>query len=321
MVDEMGQHELALGAVDDRLRRAGLRIDQFKMHEASSAEMHAGLFLALAPKGNRNVSDAHRLGDARAPGRLELGAHGGFSPAGLARDHHPLHARLGEVHAALPRPFGEMQGVGRRRHDGAGLELVDRGHQPLGVSRADRNMAKAEPVEGVERGAGDERPGVVARDDAFAAHDAGGRVGARGGAHPDLEIGGGEGNVARRPGRAAGRIDARDLAGRRGQMRADRLFARARGAQLVLFGERQRGDRLEPADRFGGSESGARQLVAIEARTVEEIDDPRAIERLVVDPLRNPRIALDARLEHRHQAAPLASAPAWSIASSPLAAR
>ena len=67
------------------------------------------------------------------------------------------------------RPFGKMQGVGRRHRDDGRLQQLDRGDQALGVSRADGNVAEAEPVEGAERRAGDEGPGVIGRDDALAA--------------------------------------------------------------------------------------------------------------------------------------------------------
>ncbi len=203
-VDEMGQHELAFGAVDDRPRRAGLRIDQLEMDEAAAAKMHALLFLALAPEGNGNVADAHRLDDARAPGRFELGPHRRLPAAGLARHHHPFHARLGEVHAALARPFGEMQRIGRRQRHRGRLQKIDRRHQALGVPRADRDEAEAEALERVECRSGDERTSVVSRDDPLAARDSRGRVRARRRAHPDFEIGGGERNEARRPRRAAG---------------------------------------------------------------------------------------------------------------------
>ena len=56
-------------------------------------------------------------------------------------------------------------------------------------------------------------------------------------------------------------------------MRADRLVGRARAPQLVLFGERQRRDRLEPADRAVRGEPRPLELAAVEARASEEIFD------------------------------------------------
>ena len=103
--------------------RAARRIDQLEMNEAAAAEMHARLVLALAPQRNRNVADAHRFGDARAPRRLELGAHRRFAAARFARDHQPPHARAGEIDAARARPFGQMQRIGRassRRRSASG---------------------------------------------------------------------------------------------------------------------------------------------------------------------------------------------------------
>ena len=56
-------------------------------------------------------------------------------------------------------------------------------------------------------------------------------------------------------------------------MRADRLVGRARAPQFVLFGERQRRDRLESADRAVRGEPGPLELAAVEARVSEEIFD------------------------------------------------
>ena len=137
-------------------------------------------------------------------------------------------------------PLDEMKRIGRRHRDDGRLQELDRRHQPLGVSGADRDVAEPEPVECAKRRAGDERAGVIGRDDALAALEARGRIGARRGPHPDFEIGGGQRNIARRSGRAAGRIDPDDLFGRGGQMGADRLVGRARAPELVLFGQRQR---------------------------------------------------------------------------------
>ena len=159
----------------------------------------------------------------------------GSPPPGSPATSTRLTLELGEIHAALARPFGEMQRVGRGHRDDGRLQKIDRRHQPLGVAGADGDVAEPEPVEGAERRAGDEGTGVVGRDEALAARDSRRRVGARRSAHPDLEIASGERNVARRPGRAAGRIDARDLFGPRGQMRADRLVRRCASARSSSF--------------------------------------------------------------------------------------
>ena len=87
------------------------------------------------------------------------------------------------------------------------------------------------------------------------------------------------------------RSDARRSARRRVRERA----------QLVLFGERQRRDRLEAADRAVRREAGALELVAIEARALEEIVDLLEIERIVA-----PRLLLPGR-GSRSRARPSAS--------------
>ena len=202
-------------------------------------------------------------------------------PPGSPATSDSLDARSREVPAPLARPFRKMKRIGRRHHGGCRLQKLDCRDKPLGVPGSDRDVTKPEPVEHGERGAGDERAGVVGRDDAFAADDSRGRIGSRRGPDPNLDVGGGERNVARRPGRAAGRIDARDLLRVGGAMRPDRLIRRARRAQFVLLGERQRMDRLEPADGAVGRVTGALELAAIEARALEQIFDLLEVERRV----------------------------------------
>ena len=97
-----------------------------------------------------------------------LRAEGRLAAARLAGDEHALDARAAQVDAALRRPFDEVGGVGRRQHRRLGPQQLDRQHQPLGVPGADRDVAEADPVERGERRAGDERPGVVGRDDPLA---------------------------------------------------------------------------------------------------------------------------------------------------------
>ena len=58
-------------------------------------------------------------------------------------------------------------------------------------------------------------------------------------------------------------------------------LGRARAPQLVLLGQRQRRDRVEAADRAVRSKAGALELVAIEARAVEQIFDLLEVERRV----------------------------------------
>ena len=92
LVLKMREHELALGAVLHRERRAALGIDQFGMDEAAAAEMHALLLLAFAPERDADVADAHGLGDPRAPAFLQPCAQRRFAAAGLAGDQHALDA-------------------------------------------------------------------------------------------------------------------------------------------------------------------------------------------------------------------------------------
>ena len=200
-------------------RRAGRGVDQLRVDEAASAEMHAVLLLALAPQRDADVADAHRLGDPRAPAVLELRPERRLAAARLARDQHAPDAGAAQV---VPRSRPSIGGVRRRQRGRLGLEQLDRAHQPLAVAGADRDVAEADALERGERGAGDERAGVVGRHDALAGRDAGRRVAAGGAGDPVLDVGGGQRDVARRPGRAARRVDAHDLrrASRRGARRS-----------------------------------------------------------------------------------------------------
>ena len=100
-VPEVGQHELARGAVVQLHGGARLGVDQLGVDEAARAEVHAVLLLALAPERHADVADAHRLGDPRAPALLELRAEGRLAAARLARHEHALDAR-----PARSKPLG-----------------------------------------------------------------------------------------------------------------------------------------------------------------------------------------------------------------------
>jgi hypothetical protein len=126
-----------------------------------------------------------------------------------------------------------------------GPEPLDGVDEAVGVARANRNVRQPEPVEGGERRAGDERPGVVGRDDPLARRDARRGVAARRAGDPVVEIAGGERDVARRPRRPAGRVDPDDLGELDAQVRAEWIVRRDRRSELVLRGQRELPDVLE----------------------------------------------------------------------------
>src|SRR5206468_11400980 len=99
---------LAGGAALELDRFPGLRVDQLRVDEAPRAEVHAVLFLALAPERHADVTDAHRLGHPRAPALLEHRAEGGLAAAGFSCDEHACDARATQVDVSLGRPFDEM---------------------------------------------------------------------------------------------------------------------------------------------------------------------------------------------------------------------
>ena len=71
-------------------------------------------------------------------------------------------------------------------------------------------------------------------DQSVAGRDARHRVRTRGSRDPVLDVAGGQRDVARRAGGAAGGVDARDLLAGRAQVRAERVLARDRFAELPL---------------------------------------------------------------------------------------
>src|SRR5439155_17984688 len=123
---QVREHELASGAVLDGAGGARLRVDELGVHEAARAEVHSSLLFALAPERRADVADPHRLGDLRAPARLELRPERRLAAARLTRDEDALDARLREIEAALRGRLGEVGGIGRREHDRLGPEELDR---------------------------------------------------------------------------------------------------------------------------------------------------------------------------------------------------
>ena len=131
------------------ISRAPLRfgIDQLGVDEATRAQVHSVLFLALSPERHPDVTDAHRLGDSRTPALFELRTKRRLAAAGLTRHEDPLDARPLQIELPLRRPLDEIGGIRRREHRRVGAESLHRLHQPLGVSRADRYVTDADAVE------------------------------------------------------------------------------------------------------------------------------------------------------------------------------
>ena len=138
---EVGQHELARGAVVQLDGDSCFGFDQLGVDEPASAQVHAVLLFALPPERSADVADAHHLGDPRAPTLFELRTEGRLAAAGLTCHEHALDARTPEIDIPLRRPFEEMGGIGGREHRGFRPEQLDRRNQTLGIPRADRNVA------------------------------------------------------------------------------------------------------------------------------------------------------------------------------------
>ena len=210
-------------AVVQRQRGARLRVDQLRVDEAARAEVHPVLLLALAPERDADVADAHRLGDPARP-----------SPPRAARGR-PARRRPARPRRGRARRSSRARSTRARR--GAPRRTASARPPRAAAARSRASSRSVFPVptgmwmrpmrsNGAERGAGDERPGVVGRDDPLAGRDPRGRVAARRAGHPVVEVAGGERDVARRAGRAARRVDADDL-GRVARRGARRTGSRA----------------------------------------------------------------------------------------------
>ena len=99
---EVGEYELAGGAVLELERLARVGVDQLGVDEAARAQVHSVALLALAPERDADVADAHRLGDLRAPARLEPRTKGRLAAAGLPGDEQTLDARGGRSKPRSP---------------------------------------------------------------------------------------------------------------------------------------------------------------------------------------------------------------------------
>ncbi len=222
------------------------------------------------------------------------------SPATMTR----LDAGGGEVDATVGGPLDQVCGVGGRQRRGLRAEQFNRLHQPLGVARADWNLAEADAVERAEGRPGHERPGVVAAHEALARGDARGGVAARRAGDPVREVVVGQGDVARRAGGPAGRVDADDLVAGRAEVGADRVVGGDRLAQLLLGGQGQRADLGEPSGRLGIAEPRRGKLGAVERRALEQVRELSAVAAVVDRELLRPRPGLDLGLEHQPSGVP-----------------
>ena len=146
---------------------------------------------------------------------------------------------------------------------------------------------------------GDERAGVVRRDDPLAGDDARGGVAARRAGDPVLEIAGRQRDVAGRARRAARRVDPDDLGGaRRGARRSgSRRVAVAFSSPLSV--KRQLRDLGEPACSLGGCDAGGGELLAVERRALEEVRELHAVARGRRARAARPRERLDLGGEHQ----------------------
>src|SRR5581483_6250657 len=200
-------------------------------------------------------------------------------------------------------------------------EELDRAEQPLGAPGADRDVAGADPLERRERRARDERAGVVGGDDALARAEAGRRVAARRAGDPVLHVGGGEGDEARRPGRAARRVDPHELARGRAEVRAERVLGGAGRPELGLLGQRERPDPGQAAGGGGRAEPGRGELLAVEAGPLVEVGELVPVGGVVERELLAPRPRLDLRLEHQRAGGSWAAAASAAAASASPAGR
>ena len=97
--------------------RPGLGVDDLEHRVAVGGQVQPLALAALAGHRRPHVAHAERVGDADAPGRLDLGADGGEAGAGLARGDDVAQAERGGVEPRLAGAGGEVGGEGERAED------------------------------------------------------------------------------------------------------------------------------------------------------------------------------------------------------------
>jgi len=175
-------------------------------------------------------------------------------------------ARIG---IALLETVRQVLGEGGRPHEGVGEAGPEPEENPVGVARPHGHGAGADPAEHEVRVPGDEGPGAEGGEDRAVVVDPGRVIGAGADRGPGLDVGAGEGDHARRAGRAAGLVDALDQFGGNAQIAAEGGRIVDRLLQLVLGRE---GKPVE-VGQARRARSGARlaEFPSVERRALEHL--------------------------------------------------
>ena len=204
---------------------------------------------AFARHRRPDVAHAEAVGDADAPRLLDLGADGGEPGARLARGDDVAQAERGGVEPRLAGAGREVGGEGERAEERGDAEPRDQLEQPPRLADTDRHdrrparldrhvVGDAAGVERVVQAVRDRVVGAQAGDPERLAADA--RV--------RLVVGLGKPDRHGLAGRAGGHVQPHQVLARRAQVPTERRAVLLALAQLLLGGERDRGELAGAAD-------------------------------------------------------------------------
>ena len=139
--------ELPARAVLERQRLAAVGIDQLDQRVLAGGEMEPVALAAGACHRGPDVRHPERVGHARAPRLLDLGAHSGKARARLAGRDDVAQTELARLDAGLAGATGQIGREGERPEQGVDAEPRDQLEQPPRLAGAHRHHRRAAPLE------------------------------------------------------------------------------------------------------------------------------------------------------------------------------
>jgi hypothetical protein len=242
LAPQVGPHELAVGAVAQRQLRARVRVDELEDRVTGGRQVHPLARAARAGHRRPHVAHPERVGDGRAPRRLDLAPDRGQPGARLARGDDVAQPERARVQAELAGARREMGGEAQRPEDRGDPQARDQVEQPPGLADADRHHRRAAVLERhmVGDAARVQRVVQAVRDGVAGPHAGDPERGAADRA-VGLVVGPGEADGDRLAGRARGDVQAHERLARGAQALAERRVRGLVGAQVLLRQERQPG--------------------------------------------------------------------------------
>ena len=245
LLGERRDDELALLAV--RARLAARRVDDLEQQVVLVDVQAAGAVALAGDAGTHDLGEAVVVGGADAERALDLGLHP--VGAGLAAEEAEAELERREVDAELLGLLGEVEGVGRGRHEHGGAEVAHHDELALRLPAAGGDDRRADALDAVVEApaAGRHAVGEGHLDEVAALH-AGGGGDPRRQLRPGVDVAARVADDDRLAGRARRRVHAHDLVERQGE------HAEGEGvAQGALVGERQAAQVVEDCGRRAGA--------------------------------------------------------------------